>query len=259
MPPITRRTPFSPQKPYRTVRPMTSKIIFLSLEGSVTEEEYFERISELFHEIKSKIRFISVVEDEVRTPLRYRTPEQVKLLSKARPKQLVERIDQFKLEKEDIYQFSQYPEDEFWIVTDVDQNWSAEIIGPDKTYKDEWDEAISMCQAKHYGYAVTNPFFEAWLLLHHDEPNDADKALAVTDTHAYERTEHFRTRLRNLGAPLKAKKHINPFDYDEEKVRMAICRAKMLHQDKSDLCPEYFATTVYILLDKMMDMLPHNL
>lgn len=34
------------------------------------------------------------------------------------------RIDQFKLEKDDIYQFEQYPEDEFWIVTDVNKNWS---------------------------------------------------------------------------------------------------------------------------------------
>ena len=121
MPLITNRIPFSHQNPYRSVRPATSKIIFLSFEGSVTEEEYFARISDLFSEIRSKIQFISVAEDAVHTAPKSRTRDQARMLSKVRPKQLVERIDQFKLEKDDIYQFSQYPDDEFWIVTDVEK------------------------------------------------------------------------------------------------------------------------------------------
>lgn len=185
MPLITSRIPFSTQNPYRPVRPITSKIIFLSFEGSVTEEEYFERVSDIFSEIRSKIQFISVAEDAVHTAPKRRTPDQARLLSKVRPKQLVERIEQFKLEKDDIYQFEQYPEDEFWIVTDVDKNWSNEIINPSdgKTYLDEWNDAISMCQSKNYGYAVSNPFFEIWLLLHHDVVNDVDKSFAITDEH----------------------------------------------------------------------------
>ena len=173
MPIIMSRVPFSPQNPYRSVRPTTSKIIFLSFEGSVTEEEYFERVSELFSEIKSKIQFISVAEDAVHTMPKKRTETQNQMLSKVRPKQLVERIDQFKLEKEYIYQFSQYPEDEFWIVTDVDQNWEPLWIN-------EWNDAIRMCEEKNYGYAISNPFFEIWLLLHHDMPTDEDKSFAVT-------------------------------------------------------------------------------
>ena len=260
MPLITSRIPFSHQNPYRPVRPVTSKIIFLSFEGSVTEEEYFERISDLFSEVRSKIQFISVAEDAVHTAPKRRTPDQVKMLSKVRPKQLVERIDQFKLEKDDIYQFSQYPDDEFWIVTDVDKNWSNEIISSSdgKTYNDEWNDAIAMCKAKNYGYAVSNPFFEIWLLLHHDTPNDTDKGFAVTDTHAYEKTDYFRTRLRDIGAPLGDKKHIEPSNYEIEKVKTAISRAKALHLDKTDLCPKYFATTIYILLNKIIDMLPQN-
>lgn len=258
MPLILSRTPFNPQNPYRSERPMTSKIIFLSFEGSVTEEEYFDHITSLFSEIKSKIQFISVAEDAVHTLPKRRSPEQAKMLSKVRPKQLVERIEQFKLEKEDVYQFSKFPDDEFWIVTDVDKNWSNEIISPSdgKTYNDEWNDAIAMCQAKNYGYAISNPFFEIWLLLHHDIPNEVDKGFAVTDDHAYEKTDHFRMRLQDLGAPLKDKKHIDSSDYDVEKVKTAISRAEELHFNKTDLCPKCFATTVYILLNKMMEMLP---
>lgn len=160
MPLLKSRVPFTPQNPYRVVRPQTSKIIFLSCEGSVTEEEYFGLISDIYSDIKSKIQFISVAEDAVFTAPQCRTQEQVTLLSKVRPKHLVERIDQFKAEKNNIYQFEEYPEDEFWILTDVDQNWSRQPIDLQnaKTYKDEWDDAIAACDEKGYHYAVSNPF-----------------------------------------------------------------------------------------------------
>lgn len=258
MPLITNRVPFNAQNPYRQRRPATSKIIFLSFEGSVTEEEYFERVSDLFSEVKSKIQFISVAEDAVHTAPRSRTVDQRRLLSKSRPKQLVERIDQFKIEKEGMYQFLEYPDDEFWIVTDVDQNWSNDVIDPieGKTYLDEWNDAIASCQEKGYRYAVSNPFFEMWLLLHHDDPSEEDKAFAVTDSHLYEKTNHFRTRLNALGASLREKNHINASNYNDQNIREAIRRADALHIDKDDFCPKYFATTVYLLLEKIIKMLP---
>lgn len=261
MPRITSRIPLGIQNPYRPVRPASSKIVFLSCEGCVTEEDYFERISELFDGIKSKIQFISVAEDAVHTAPKGRTPEQKAMLSKARPKQLVERIEQFKVEKESIFQFSEFPDDEFWIVTDVDKNWSDDIIDPQgaKSYKDEWNEAISLCQQRNYGYAVSNPFFEVWLLLHHDSPTAEDKAYAVTDQHAYDKTiqAHFRARLGDLGCPLR-QKSLDKSNYTLEKVKEASTRAEELHQDKTDLEPHYFATTVYILLNKLVEMLPQE-
>lgn len=257
---MTSRIPYNIQKPFRSIRPQTSKIIFLSFEGSVTEEEYFYRVSEIFDEIKSKIQFISVAEDAVHTAPKCRTTDQSRMLSESRPKQLVEKIDWFKKEKNDIYQFSKYPDDEFWIVTDVDQNWSDQIIDAQKgtTYKEEWNEVITECQEKGYNYAISNPFFEVWLLLHHDDPSEKDKSFGVSDEHPYEKTDHFRKRLCNLEVPLKNKKHINPSDYDCNKIKIAVHRAKELHIDKQDLCPKYFATTVYLLLEKIFAMLPEN-
>lgn len=261
MPLLTSRIPFNAQNPYRTKRPTTGKIIFLSLEGSVTEEEYFSRVSDLFSAVKSKVQFISVAEDAVHTRLKNRTNDQIKLLSKVRPKQLVDRIEEFKAEKDSMYQFSEWPDDEFWIVTDVDQNWSNTVIesATGKTYLDEWDEAITMCQEKGYNYAISNPFFEIWLLLHHTDPTERDKYFAVTDSHPYEKTNHFRTRLRDLGAPLKDTKHINFSHYSIQNIEKAIQRADALHTDKENLCPKYFATTIYLLLQKIMQMLPDQI
>lgn len=245
--------------PFRKKRPESAKLIFLSMEGCVTEEEYFRRVSSIFSDVETKIKFISVADEAVRTPPKFRTPEQRDMLCRVRPKQLVERIEKFKKQNGD-YEFEKYPEDEFWIVTDVDKNWSEEKVSPvdNKTLKEEWNEAIAECQRKRYHYAISNPFFEVWLLLHHDEPLEKDKSFAVSDTHSYEATDHFRTRLSELGVPLKDKKHINPSHYNDENIKIAIHRAEELHKDKEDLCPQYLATTVYLLLKKIVQMLPEE-
>ena len=66
-------------------------------------------------------------------------------------------------------------------------------------------------------------------------------------------------RLRELGVPLKKKKSIDTSKYTLSKVRDAIIRAENLHLDKNDLSPHYFASTVYMLLNKLIEMLPENI
>ena len=43
-----------------------------------------------------------------------------------------------------------------------------------------------------------------------------------------------------------------------EKIKNAVQRSKQLHIDKADLCPHFFATTVYMLLEKIMELLPET-
>ena len=70
---------------------------------------------------------------------------------------------------------------------------------------DRDNDAISTCQSKNYGYAVSNPFFEIWLLLHHDVASEVDRSFAVTDENEYQKTDHFRSRLRDLVVALEDK------------------------------------------------------
>jgi hypothetical protein len=242
--------PFSVENPFRTTRPATDKIIFLSCEGNVTEEEYFACISNLFNELKTKIQFVSVAEDEVHTIAKNRTAEQNKKLGMSKPKQLLEKIEKFKLEKESVFQFSQHPDDEFWIVTDIDQNLSKDFI-------DDFIETLDKCDQYKYGYAISNPFFEMWLLLHHDDVKEEDKEYAVTEEHPYEKTPYYRERLRKLGVPLHGNdnKSIRAEHYNREKVFQAVKRAEELHSDRSCRYPSYYATTVYQLIYKIIDML----
>ena len=248
------RTPFPvpAHGPVRVRKRTSTKMIFLAMEGSVTEEEYFNYIKDIFSDVQSKIRLLSVVGDIVDVKPTKRTPEQEKYLSMCRPKQLVERLNDFRKTQESTYEFSKHG-DEFWIVTDVDNNWEPPLI-------DDWNAAISDCHAQHYDYAISNPFFEVWLLLHYDDPTDDDKAYAVTTTHNYEPTNHFKDRLRALNVPLKGnkKKHLRRENFDKKRVIDAVRRAKALHIDKSDLMPHYLSSTVYRLIDKILELLPEQ-
>lgn len=240
-----RSTPYTNENPYRSKRPTTSKIIFLSCEGSVTEEEYIEVLSRIYDGVKSRVQIISVAEDEVHTHPKNRTREQNQVLGKSKPWQLVERINKFKEEKEAKYEFSKYPEDEFWIVSDVDDNLD--------NHKIKFENAIQECERKGYKYAISNPFFEIWLLLHHDEVNEEDKKYAVTETHQYEATDHFRIRLKEKDAPLKDQKHLNFEHYSDEKVRLAVERAKDL-MGENEKIPSDYGTYVYKIVEEILEV-----
>lgn len=242
-----RSTPYTNENPYRKKRPSTSKIIFLSCEGSVTEEEYIEILSQIYDGVKGRVQLISVAEDAVHTSPNKRTREQNQLLGKSKPWQLVERIDKFKEEKETKYEFSKYPEDEFWIVSDVDDNLD--------NHKEEFENTIKECDEKGYKYAISNPFFEIWLLLHHDEVSEEDRKYAVTKTHHYEATDHFRVRLAEKGAALKEHKHIKKEHYSDEKIRVAVQRAKELLNGKEEKIPSEYGTYMYKVVEEILKVI----
>ena len=58
------------------------------------------------------------------------------------------RIEWFKQQYSYIYEFEKHPDDEFWIVTDVDDNWSELRIS-------EWNEALQKCSENNYRYVIS--------------------------------------------------------------------------------------------------------
>lgn len=244
---LKNRRNLSPSIPFRVKRPATDKIIFLSCEGAVTEEEYFKMITEMFDEVKSKIQFISVMEEAINTLPKFRTQEQIVDISKSKPLQLVEKIEKFKEVNNDKFDLDKHTEDEFWIIADVDDHTNADNI-------DDWNKTIALCELSNYGYAISNPMFEIWLLIHHVDVNEDDYKYAVTTEQPYNKSSHFRDRLRkDATASLRDKKHINREDYNRQKVLDAIERAKVLH-DKTEKWPSHLGTTVYKLLEKINNL-----
>lgn len=243
----------------REIHGTSSKFIVIAPEGSVTENEYISIVNKLFKEIDSKILLVSI-KDKFKSDY----PESIDIpkppekdLHITMPNQLYDALYKYKEDHQDEFFFED--QDEFWIVCDVDKNFSQEqspMRG--KTYREALDLTIKRCETSNFRYAISNPLFEMWLLLHYTDPSDKDKSFAVTPDHAYEpkvTSSYFTDRLqKDFGCRIKNKKHISLNNIDEENIRQAISRAKKLHLDENDLCPQYFSTTIYKLFEELFEI-----
>lgn len=245
---LSTRTPMIP-KPVREKRPRSSRIIFFSCEGPITEEEYFKILSEkVFSDISSQICLVSARKDFLKIPRSERTQEQWNEQNKSSPQYVLERLEKFKKENDHIYEFEKHPEDEFWIVIDVDDHIASNKINEFKT-------VLQQCMAKGIQYAVTNPFFEFWLYLHHFEVDAEDKKHAnkVGD-------DYFRSKMANAGIVLSGNSHKKPKpdDYNIKNVSLATERAKLLHTNPAERWPQELGSHMYKLITRFFELLPSD-
>ena len=217
------------------------------MEGTVTEEEYFQHITrDVFPETQERILVISLNEDILAKPIESRSYIEKRLLTDGKPLKLAERLVEYKTANERRYDFSNHPEDEFWMVIDVDNNWEESKIS-------NWNRAVQLCQKEQIRMAISNPFFEVWLLMHFCDLNEEDAKYAITSQHRYQKTNHFQERIRKYHGHLKDK-HIKFIDkYTKECVLAAISRAKGLHQNY-DTVPEYLCSTVYLIIESISSL-----
>lgn len=234
---------------YREKRPKSNKILFISCEGLITEEVYFEILSEnIFLEIKNNIRMISVREEYNKIEKNLRTQEDIDNQNKSTPRQVMNRMDYYLTKHKDVFKPEENSDDEYWLVIDVDDHTDANHI-------EEWTNILNECDEKNYQYAISNPFFELWLYLHHmDISNEAYK-YAVTKEHTYEKTNYYVTQMKTNGIKMTGKGSKKPRkeDFNIEKIKNAIAKAKQL--DQKERWPHSLGSTVYILVEKMMKML----
>lgn len=248
--------PFSPVRPKRRT---SDKLIFISCEGSVTEWEYFEKIINMvFVNVNSKVKIVNVLEDALKKHNKKRTIEENKLISSSKPQNLLDKMNTFKIEHQDDYDFEGHDQDEFWLIMDVDDHTNSSIIDADgKSNLDKWNDVLNECKNKSYHYAVSNPFFELWLLLHFDDVNVEDYSYAVNVSHSYEPTNHYRERLSALKVPLKKNKHIDARyynKYNKVTISNAISRAEALDPEPKCDFPIDLGSTVYRLLKSIKEI-----
>lgn len=235
--------------PVRKKRPRSSKIIFFSCEGPITEEEYFKILSEkIFSDISSKLCLVSAREDFLRIPRPERTQAQWDEQNKSSPQYVLERLENFIKENDHVYEFDKHPEDEYWIVIDVDDHIASNKIN-------EFKIVLQQCSAKKIQYAVTNPFFEFWLYLHHFDVSKEDQQHAnkVGD-------DYFTKKMSDAGIKLSGNAHKkpNPNDYTAENISLAIERAKQLHTNPTERWPHELGSHVYKLISKFFELSPSN-
>ena len=237
-------------RPQRLQRLRSSKLIFIACEGEITEEQYFDEVLSIYSDISEKIKIFSARKatslDKHSTD--YLSGEKNSTCNT--PLQLIKLLEDCTSNRD----ISIYDHDEFWIVFDVDQNFGAEKTFEGVKY-DNLLKAIDKCNKKNYNYAISNPFFEVWLLLHFDDASDSDISFAVTKDHCYEKTKHFVHRLSNVGYPLKGKS-IPPNLLSRKNIQDAIRRASDLFNtgESNNNIPYSYGSTVYRILQSFEEL-----
>lgn len=190
--------PFAREKEHREIK----KLFLLSAEGKVTEPLYFDLINLLNSD---------VVVHCVGRNKKHRSPERLLNYMK-------------------VYLSEEKPRGNYeaWLVIDRD-NWSEEVIS--KLYN--W----SRCN-KNYNFALSNPQFEYWLLLHFEKP----KGIVTKKTCK----EKIKTYLP------KGNKSIKRNTFPKNKVEKAIKLAEEQDTPRCKQWPRTTGTTVYRLVESII-------
>lgn len=179
------------------------KLFVISVEGSKTEPQYFA----IFNQIES----IVLVKCLKRAP------------TDSSPIQVLKKMQGY-LRKESLRKT-----DEAWIVVDKDA-WT----------EDQLSELLQWAKKKeNHGFALSNPNFEYWLLLHFEDGNGI--------TTLQECKIRLKRHLPNYKKDIDGKK-ITP-----ELIAKAISRAKQRDANRVSDLPQVWNTTVYKLIAKILD------
>lgn len=196
-----------PKKPRTFQRPLGErrykKLFVVSVEGSKTEPQYFA----IFNQPQSIVL--------------------VKCLKRpsteSSPIQVLKKMQGY-LRKESLRKT-----DEAWIVVDKD-DWT----------EDQLRELLQWAEKnENHGFALSNPNFEYWLLLHFED----GKGIA----NSQECLTRLKRHLPNY------KKDIDGKKITLELIAKAISRAKQRDTNQSSDLPQRWSTTVYKLVEKIMD------
>ena len=179
------------------------KLFIVSAEGSVTEPEYFKILNRLT--TSARVQTLSTSS------------------TKSSPEYLLKQMEDY-LNHNILEQ-----DDEAWIVIDKDQWTNQQLLN---LYK--WSQ-----ESHNYGFAVSNPNFEYWLLLHFE------KGLKIKSKY------NLDTRLK--GFLPKYHKHLDSRKFTKSIIEDAIERARERDTPPcSDWPSTIGCTTVYKLVERVI-------
>ena len=177
------------------------KLFLVAVEGKKTEPQYFK-----FLNGKDSISNVYCIPGT----------------SDTSPTQVLERLRR-KIKNEKLKK-----SDEAWIVVDKD-NWSTEQL----SQLHQWSEG-----QERFGFALSNPNFEYWLLLHFEDGKKVGNSRQCTDK--------LKKHLPNYD------KNIKRGDFKTIRINEAIRRAKQKDTSPCDDWPQTTGTTVYKLVENIL-------
>lgn len=196
-------------------------LIVIAMEGAETEPQYFNAVSKLAEDNKSRLK-LKVL------------PKRDNAVSAA--KYVLAQMDDYKKE------FGIKKTDELCLVIDRDAQSLKEANLAD---------VAQQCATKQYLLALSNPCFELWLLLHHLDVSAESKE--VKQSLLENKKKFAKTKLRQvMGSYNPANLNLDDFWLQ---TRVAIERAKALDSSPKDRWPNEIGSRVYLIMDKVLNML----
>lgn len=197
-----------------------AKLIIIAAEGSNTEKRYFEDLAGIYYKPNVHIEVLD------------------RLNTNSDPKTVIESLDNFRK-----YYSLRKNFDELWLVIDVDR-WGGKKLS----------DVGTQCFQKNYGYAVSNPCFELWLLLHlkslEEYPEEKLHEFLENKRKAkYKRTPLELELVNILGAYNKGNLDTSKI---LSKVNDAIEQARKLDRNPEHRWPAKLGTRVYLIAEKII-------
>ncbi len=180
------------------------KLIVIAVEGTKTELQYFS----LFSRLQSVVQVKCLKGDHGASPPR-----------------VLKRMKRY-LKQEGLKS-----SDEAWLVVDKD-NWTDEQLNSLHSWSQE---------RENYGFALSNPLFEYWLLLHFDDGTGITSSRICCD--------QLKKHLPNYD------KDIDESKFTRERIESAVTRARMRNNPPCDDWPRTLGgTTVYKLVESIFQV-----
>lgn len=196
---------FNPQRKQGTRR--YHKLFLLSMEGRKTEPEYFS--------IFKKLRLPVLVQCVPVTNKNRSAPEQVL-------ERMVNYLDS--LDKEQSRNLEPY---EAWLVIDTDNRPEEQL-----------NELVTLAKQRNYKVAISNPFFEYWLLLHFED-GDSIKSSADCMNRLKKNIPHYD-------------KGIDKSKFTRDMIEQAIHRAEQRDNPNEEWPRDIGHTTVHRLVERIL-------
>ncbi len=197
------------------------RLFVIATEGKKTEIKYFEEFSSKDY-YNNKEVYIEVLK---------------RVKSGSSPTNVVKQLNGFKSE------YKLKNGDELWMIIDRDkQSWKPKEIA----------SVARLCLQKKYGFALSNPSFEVWLLLHRKDLKtytDAARTELLINKKTNSRTR-LESELLNICGSYN-KTNLKVADYLPH-VKKAIKRSESLVQSQTERWPNYLGSHVFKLVKKLL-------
>lgn len=197
------------------------RLFVIATEGVKTEVKYFEQFkSEAYYNNQSI--FIEVLK---------------RLSTDSSPQFVIKQLNNFSKE------FNLREDDELWMLIDRDrQSWSTHQIA----------DVARLCIQKGYGFALSNPCFELWLLLHRKDINEYSQE--EKEQLLLNRKVGYRTRIELELISICGSYNKSNLDVEHylPHVNSAIERAEGLVLNVNERWPNYLGSHVYKLVKKLL-------